>query len=245
MSQAPQEETNPSEEQGLLKQPRQTHQPSTNSKFSAVPQPTDSSMPLDSLPVQEEESWWVEAAKTVGLSLLLAFGIRTYVAEARYIPSGSMEPTLLINDRLIIEKVGYRFHEPERGDVIVFNPTKALKDQNFHDAFIKRVIGVPGDRIEVKEGSVYRNGQRLSEPYVATGANTSVDTCNNDASAPAFLAQPVTIPQHSFLVLGDNRVNSYDGRCWGLVSKDDVVGRAVFRFWPINRAGTLPNFKVE
>jgi signal peptidase I len=244
MSKSPEEETNSAEDQGLLKQSRQPHQPSSNS-FAAVPQPTDTSVPLDSVSVQEEESWWVEAAKTVGLSLLLAFGIRTYVAEARYIPSGSMEPTLLINDRLIIEKVSYRLHEPERGDVIVFNPTKALKEQNFHDAFIKRVIGVPGDRIEVKEGSVYRNGQRLSEAYVAKGASTSVDTCNSDTNAPAFLSQPITIPQHSFLVLGDNRTNSYDGRCWGLVSKDDVVGRAVFRFWPLNRIGTLPDFKVK
>jgi signal peptidase I len=196
----------------------------------------------------QEESWWLEAAKTVGLSLLLAFGIRTYVAEARYIPSGSMEPTLQINDRLIIEKISYYFRNPERGDVVVFNPTKALKAQGFHDAFIKRVIGIPGDRVEIKNGGVFVNDHRLSEAYVANGDPTLIEACGNapgngdQAPPPPFLAKPVTIPNESVLVLGDNRNNSYDGRCWGLVSKEDVVGRASFRFWPIDRTGTLPDF---
>jgi signal peptidase I len=196
----------------------------------------------------QEESWWLEAAKTVGLSLLLAFGIRTYVAEARYIPSGSMEPTLQINDRLIIEKISYYFREPERGDVVVFNPTKALKSQGFNDAFIKRVIGVPGDRVEIQNGTVLVNGHRLSEAYVANGSLTSTEACgsgpttNDQAPPPPFLSKPETIPKDSILVLGDNRSNSYDGRCWGLVSKSEVVGRASFRFWPIDRVGTLPEF---
>jgi signal peptidase I len=192
----------------------------------------------------DQESWWLEAAKTVGLSLLLAFGIRSYVAEARYIPSGSMEPTLQVNDRLIIEKISYYFHEPHRGDIVVFNPTKALRSQGFKDAFIKRVIGVPGDRVAIQEGGVYVNDQRLAEAYVAKNDSTSVETCSSEGIS-AFLAQPVTIPNDKFLVLGDNRNNSYDGRCWGLVSKDEVVGRASFRFWPINRTGTLPIGEAE
>jgi signal peptidase I len=186
-----------------------------------------------------QESWWLEAAKTVGLSLLLAFGIRSYVAEARYIPSGSMEPTLQINDRLIIEKISYYLHKPQRGDIVVFNPTQTLRSQGFKDAFIKRVIGLPGDRVAIDGGSVFINNRRLVEPYVANGAKTSVDTCALEGVS-AFLAQPATIPEGSILVLGDNRNNSYDGRCWGLVSDGDVVGRASFRFWPINRTGTLP-----
>jgi signal peptidase I len=196
----------------------------------------------------QEESWWLEAAKTVGLSLLLAFGIRTYVAEARYIPSSSMEPMLQINDRLIIEKISYYFRQPERGDVVVFNPTKTLKSQGFHDAFIKRVIGVPGDRVEISNGSVFVNNQRLSEAYVANGAPTSTEACSGapmsggQTPPPPFLSKPTVIPKGSILVLGDNRNNSYDGRCWGLVSKEDVVGRASFRFWPLNRTGTLPDY---
>jgi signal peptidase I len=186
----------------------------------------------------DQESWWLEAVKTVGLSLLLAFGIRSYVAEARYIPSGSMEPTLQINDRLIIEKVSYYFRKPQRGDIVVFNPTKTLRAQGVKDAYIKRVIGLPGDRVALQQGGVYVNGHRLSEDYVYNKP-TSVEFCTPDPES-AFLAKPVKIPTGTILVLGDNRTNSLDGRCWGLVAKEDLVGRASFRFWPINRIGPLP-----
>lgn len=191
--------------------------------------------------MQKEESWWVEAVKTVGLSLLLAFGIRTFVAEARFIPSGSMEPTLLINDRLIIDKVGYKFNQPQRGDIVVFNPTQALRQQGFQDAFIKRIIGVPGDKIDIQNGKVLINQNPLQEVYVANGSKTSLDACGTEATgSKPFLADTVTVPAHHYLVLGDNRMNSYDGRCWGLVPRSDFVGRAVFRFWPPHRIGTIP-----
>src|SRR4028118_2024276 len=98
----------------------------------------------ENIPQQKSENPWVEAIKTIGLSAILAFGIRSFVAEARYIPSGSMLPTLQINDRLIIDKISYKFNNPRRGDIVVFNPTETLEKQNFHDAFIKRVIGTPG-----------------------------------------------------------------------------------------------------
>lgn len=189
------------------------------------------------------EPWWLETTKTIGLSLLLAFGIRTYVAEARYIPSGSMEPTLQVNDRLIIEKISYYFRPPERGDIMVFSPTTALKEQGFHDAFIKRVIGIPGDRVKLKNGSIFVNHHRLSESYDVNHAPTLIDACQGKGpnGGLPFLSKPQTIPKDSFLVLGDNRTNSYDGRCWGLVSKNNLVGRAWFRFWPLNRVGALPD----
>src|SRR5919199_3275776 len=98
----------------------------------------------DKQPVQNVENAWVEAFKTIALSGVLAFGIRSFVAEARYIPSGSMLPTLQINDRLIIDKISYNFRNPERGDIIVFSPTDELRRQKFKDAFIKRLIGLPG-----------------------------------------------------------------------------------------------------
>ncbi|MGB3193248.1 MAG: signal peptidase I, partial [Limnoraphis sp.] len=95
-------------------------------------------------PQDHSENVWVEGFKTIGLSIVLALGIRTFVAEARYIPSGSMLPTLEINDRLIIDKLGYKFQNPDRGDVVVFSPTDQLKTQ-YKDAFIKRIIGLPGE----------------------------------------------------------------------------------------------------
>ncbi len=197
--------------------------------------PSDSSKPQ-----APEESWWVEAIKTVGLSLFLAFGIRTFVAEARFIPSGSMEPTLQIDDRLIVDKVSYRFRDPGRGDIIVFNPTPVLQDQGFQDAFIKRVIGLPGDQVSLENGEVYVNTQRLQEGYVANNDETTVEACGAEqTNIRPYLEGTVTIPEDQYLVLGDNRHNSYDGRCWGLVSRDKVVGRAVFRFWPMNRVGAI------
>jgi signal peptidase I len=170
----------------------------------------------------------------------LPFLIRSYIAEARYIPSGSMEPTIQVNDRLVIEKVSYRFNEPKRGDIVVFNSTATLRSQGFKDAFIKRIIGIPGDHIELKQGGVYVNTHRLTEPYVANGDPTSTEICGLDGGSP-FLAQPVTIPENSFLMLGDNRNNAYDGRCWGLVKRQEIVGKANKTFYPFNRAGAIPS----
>lgn len=174
---------------------------------------------------QGSENPWVEALKTIGLSAVLAFGIRTFVAEARYIPSGSMLPTLQINDRLIVDKLRYHFQKPQRGDIVVFSPTDALQRQNFHDAFIKRVIGLPGEKVEVKGGRVFINNKPLRENYIA--------------EAPQYPYGPVTVPENSYLVLGDNRNNSYDSHYWGFVPRDRIIGRAVVRFWPPQRMGEI------
>ncbi|MEQ8998238.1 MAG: signal peptidase I [Coleofasciculus sp. B1-GNL1-01] len=175
--------------------------------------------------VQKTENPWVEGFKTIGLSIFLAIGIRSFVAEARYIPSGSMEPTLQINDRLIIDKISYNFRQPQRGDIVVFSPTDALKQQNFKDAFIKRVIGLPGETVEVKGGRVYVNGQVLREQYIEEEAEYSYG--------------PVTVPEDNYLVLGDNRNNSYDSHYWGFVPRNNIIGRAIVRFWPLDRVGEV------
>ncbi|MBR8829554.1 MAG: signal peptidase I [Gomphosphaeria aponina SAG 52.96 = DSM 107014] len=176
-------------------------------------------------PQNQEENTLLEIVKTVATAAVLAFGIRTFVAEARYIPSSSMEPTLEINDRLIIEKVTYHFKEPQRGDVVVFEPTETLREQNFTDAFIKRVIGLPGDTVEVKGGRVYINDQPLGEKYIE--------------EEPNYDYGPVTVPNDQYLVLGDNRNNSYDSHYWGFVPQENLIGKAMVRFWPLNRFGSL------
>lgn len=187
------------------------------------------------------ENPWLEGLKTIGLSAILAFGIRTFVAEARYIPSGSMEPTLQINDRLIVDKLSYHFENPHRGDIVVFSPTEELKKQNFKDAFIKRLIGLPGDKVEIKDGRVYINGRPLQEKYVADGKETAVNICY---PGEIYLSKPIVVPPNSYLVLGDNRTNSYDSRCWGVVPRDNIIGRAIVRFWPLNRMGGLDQTPV-
>ncbi|MDJ0728914.1 MAG: signal peptidase I [Crocosphaera sp.] len=173
----------------------------------------------------KKENPWVELAQTVVTAVILAFGIRTFVAEARYIPSSSMEPTLEINDRLIIEKLSYHFREPVRGDVVVFHPTDRLKDEGFHEAFIKRIIGLPGETVQVKEGKVYINGSEITEKYIAEDPNYDYG--------------PKVVPEGEYLVLGDNRNNSLDSHYWGFVPKDKIIGKAFVRFWPFNRLGSL------
>ncbi len=187
--------------------------------------PLNSESSLAPKPKQKSENPWIEGFKTVGLSIVLALGIRTFVAEARWIPSGSMEPTLQINDRLIVDKVSYRIQSPQRGDIVVFNPTDTLKAQNFNDAFIKRVIGLPGDKVEVKDGRVLINGIPLPEEYIA--------------DKPQYQYGPVKVPLNSYLMLGDNRNNSYDSHYWGFVPRDRIIGKAVVRFWPLKRVGEL------
>lgn len=169
---------------------------------------------------------WIEGLQTIGLSIVLALGIRHFVAEARYIPSESMVPTLLVNDRLVVEKVSYHFGPPQRGDIIVFWPPDALFPEGGHkDAFIKRVIGLPGDTVEVKAGKVIINGEVLDENYIK--------------APPDYEWGPKTVPPEQYLVLGDNRNSSYDGHSWGFLPRENIIGRAVVRFWPPSRMGGL------
>lgn len=184
---------------------------------------------------QPKENAWAEAAKTIGLSLVLALGIRHFVAEARYIPSESMVPTLEVNDRLIVEKITYRLNPPQRGDIVVFYPPEQAGAEcsgsqtptHLKDAFIKRVVGLPGDTIEVRDGTMFVNGQPLPETYTA--------------ARPSYAWGPQTVPENSYFVFGDNRNNSCDSHYWGAVPRENIIGRAVFRFWPPGRLGNVPS----
>lgn len=214
----------------------------------------------------EPKSHWRELIETLVTAVILAFGIRTFVAEARYIPSSSMEETLQINDRLIIEKVTYRFNDPERRDIVVFNapPTAAICSGSLNapppkDAFIKRIVGLPGDTVEFKNAQVFINGQVLDEPYIVQDSNNpaAIETLipinsvllppdvtkdlMTDEPAQGFVERPVkvTIPQSAYLVMGDNRNNSCDSRYWGFVPRENLIGKAFVRFWPLPRVGVL------
>jgi signal peptidase I len=162
---------------------------------------------------------------------LVAFTLRTFIAEARYIPSGAMLPTLYINDRVIINKLIYRFQSPIRGDIIIFPPPEALKEQGYKDPFIKRIIGIPGDRIEVKSGKVYLNNVVLSEKYI--------DEAPNYNWSSTSLTPSGIVPAGQYLVFGDNRNNSYDSHYWGFVPRENIIGKATQRFWPLDRVGSL------
>ncbi|MEM1310519.1 MAG: signal peptidase I [Cyanobacteria bacterium P01_H01_bin.153] len=196
--------------------------------FSQPPQTPDNAAKK---PAAKKTNPVVEGLQTLGLSIVLALGIRTFVAEARYIPSGSMEPTLEINDRLVVEKISYHLNPPQRGDIIVFWPPESLyegEENKRKDAFIKRVIGLPGDTIEVRDGTVFIDDEPLAEDYIK--------------AEPNYTWGPETVPAESYLVLGDNRNSSFDSHAWqpdSFVPKDNIIGKAVVRFWPPNRVGGL------
>ncbi len=171
--------------------------------------------------------------------------IRTYVAEARYIPTGSMLPTLQINDRLIIDKWSYRFQEPQRGDIILFfAPQRAVicstsssipdRGESWPDlpgAFIHRIIGLPGDKVEVKREQVYINNKTFQEKYIA--------------EAPIYQFGPVTVPAKSYLVLGDNRNNSCDSHLWGPVRRENIIGKVTKRYWEHPDFAKSKNIKLQ
>jgi len=145
--------------------------------------------------------------------------------EARYIPSESMSPTLEANDRIVIDKSFYRSELPQRKDLIIFNPTAALQEQQFTNPFIFRIIGLPGETIEVKAGRVYIDGQLLQENYIA--------------EEPDYEWGPKRIPDEHYAVLGDNRNNAYDSHYWGFVPRELIVGKATSIFWPPKRIRDL------
>ncbi len=192
-----------------------------------------------------DSSWIAELGRTIVLSIVLALGIRTFVAEARWIPSGSMEPTLHGSpnqweaDKIIVDKLSYKFSNPQRGDIVVFSPTKELQQEQYQDAFIKRIVGLPGETVALKNGKVFINNQPLTEnKYLSPSQQTVVNVCTSGPQPP-FLSKPVTIPANSYLVLGDNRNSSYDSRCWGVVPRENIIGRAVIRFWPLDNVGGI------
>jgi signal peptidase I len=192
-----------------------------------------------------DSSWIAELGRTIVLSIVLALGIRTFVAEARWIPSGSMEPTLHGSpnqweaDKIIVDKLSYKFSNPQRGDIVVFSPTKELQQEQYQDAFIKRIIALPGEKVALRNGKVYINNQPLPEnQYLSPSQQTVVNVCTSGLQPP-FLSKPVTIPADSYLVLGDNRNSSYDSRCWGVVPRENIIGRAVIRFWPLDNVGGI------
>lgn len=181
---------------------------------------------------------------SIFMSVILALFIRTSILETRWIPSGAMQPTLNGTpnqweaDKVIVDKFSYKFNNPKRGDIIVFSPTEALREEQFEDAFIKRIVALPGEKVELKQGKVYINDKPLEENYLASGQLTSTEVCTSAPTQP-YLSKAVTIPANSYLVLGDNRGSSYDSRCWGVVPKDNIIGKASEIFWPIERRRSL------
>ena len=180
---------------------------------------------------EKTTSSWKQQVKenlvTVAIAIIIALLIRFFIAEPRYIPSVSMFPTLEIGDRLVVEKVSYHFQPVHRGDIIVFQPPKQLQLRGYeaNQAFIKRAIAKSGDTVEVQDGVVYVNNKPLAEDYIA--------------QLPQYNMPLVTVPEGNLFVMGDNRNNSNDSHIWGFLPESNIIGHAVFRFWPWTRIGMI------
>jgi signal peptidase I len=181
----------------------------------------------------KKDQFWPSVSenfKLVAIALCLAFIIRTFIAEPRYIPSDSMFPTLASGDRLVVEKVSYRLHQPQPGDIVVFEPPVQLQLQGYQkdQAFIKRVIGKSGQQVAVQDGRVYLDEQPLAEDYILED--------------PYYNLPPVRVPAGQLFVMGDNRNNSNDSHIWGFLPQENIIGKAVWRFWPLTRIGSIYKF---
>ncbi|MDF1594661.1 MAG: signal peptidase I [Acidimicrobiia bacterium] len=192
-------------------------------------------------------SFLIELPVLILVALVVAVVIKTFFVQAFFIPSGSMIPTLEIDDRVMVNKLSYVFGEPERGDVVVFDSPFAsvTDDQTFiaaswravkeslgiqtalvPDDLIKRIMALPGESIEIRENTVFIDGNPIDEPYLS----------------PGIVMQdfgPQTIPDEMVFVMGDNRSSSQDSRKFGAISMEHIVGKAFVRLWPFDRFGSL------
>jgi signal peptidase I len=189
-----------------------------------------------------------ETISIVVVAIALALGIQAFLVKPFRIPSESMVPTLAVGQRVLVDRVSMNFSPPQRGEIVVFQPPAGAEEGACGDLgtasdqacpeptskkaetnFIKRVVAVPGDVLQVIDGRVYVNGNRQVEPFARADANCPI--CD--------LAEPIRIPPGHFFMMGDNRGQSADSREWGPVPDDWIIGRAFFTYWPPDRFGPL------
>lgn len=190
----------------------------------------------------------IELAVIVAVALGLALGMQALVVKPYVIPSGSMIPTLQIGQRVLVNRIGNRFSDPKIGDILVFHPPAGAEQGNqcgvkipvnqacnqstpkrANTNYIKRVVGLPGDKISIQDGHVIRNGKPQKEPFI--------DPCAPGADCD--FPKTITIPSGHYFMMGDNRGESDDSRFWGPVPRKWIIGKAFLTYWPIKRIGTL------
>lgn len=198
--------------------------------MESKPSPTEERPSPSPHPPSRWQTLWANQGgnlRVLAIALVVALTVRLVIAEPRYIPSNSMDPTLHIGDRLIVDKISYRWQPPHRGDIIVFRPPAVLTEFGYgrSQAFIKRIVAEPGQTIQVLNDQVFVNGSVLKEPYIL--------------EPPHYQMVPVTVPPGYVFVMGDNRNDSNDSHVWGVLSQENIIGRAWLRFWPLNRLGPV------
>jgi signal peptidase I len=202
---------------------------------------------------RSSRAFWTELPFLVVIALVLAILLKTFVVQAFYIPSSSMEPTLLIGDRVLVTKTAYLYREPRRGEVVVFSEDLDVEDEDGNllmgtlqslasglgvtepseRDFIKRIIGLPGETIEMRGGVVLIDGEPIPEATSTDGGYLSRPDLTDFG--------PVTVEEGHYFMMGDNRPNSADSRYGlGQIPRDQILGRAFVIIWPLGSAGSLP-----
>jgi signal peptidase I len=175
----------------------------------------------------------VEYAVIIAVAVAVALVVEAYVVKPFVIPTPSMATTVRIGDRVLIDRLTYRFRTVHRGDVVVFTGHGPIP-------LLKRVVGVPGDRLSIARGRLYVNGAPAPDGFVrAVGGQHEPTLPGPDAAAPWSLYRPFTVPAGAYYVMGDNRTDSDDSRYWGTVARDQIMGRAFCIYWPPGQAGGL------
>ena len=186
--------------------------------------------------MRQERSVWREYAEALIIAAVFLLFTNTFVVQTFYIPSGSMEDTLLIGDHLFVNRFIYGptptgaekgllpFRPVHRGDIVVFRTPPNVTCPGPSDVFVKRLIGLPGDTVEIRDDQLYVNGEPVPEPYV-----------NGGAVGEPF--GPVTVGEGEYFMMGDNRLSSCDSREWGTVPRENLIGPVFARYWPVQRIG--------
>jgi signal peptidase I len=180
-------------------------------------------MPQDTPPKSHLKHWVLDWTETIVVAFIMALIIRAFFVQVFWIPSSSMEPTLDIQDRIVVNKVSYHFREPKRFEIVVFRQVgeEGLPKKDL----IKRVIGLPGEKLELKDGIVYINDQPLEENH----------PMNRDLADFG----PVKVPANAYFMMGDNRPASADSRYWGFLPEKNIIGPAFLRIWPLRKFGLI------
>lgn len=181
---------------------------------------------------EKKKSEWLEWLKSLAIAILLAFIVKTFLFAPIVVDGPSMQPNLQDGDHMIVNKINYKINQPERFDIVVFHATEQ-KD------YIKRVIGLPGETVELEDDILYIDGEPVDETFLTDEKSQLTDgqVYTMGFSMDDIPGGSMVIPEDQILVLGDNRSNSTDSRMLGFISSDQLVGNAVFIYWPFNRFG--------
>ncbi|OGM01868.1 signal peptidase I [Candidatus Woesebacteria bacterium GWA1_41_8] len=171
--------------------------------------------------------FFLDILEVIVFAIAIFLFVYLLLLQPHKIKGDSMQPNFPNGEYLLTDKVSYRFREPKRGEVIVFEAPQSEGDE-----FIKRIIGLPGELVSIKEGSIFINEKKLNEGYLASGAVTLSGNFFKEA-------EEIVVPEELYFVLGDNRLHSSDSRAWGFVPKDKITGRAWVIYWPVAKAGPV------